>query len=134
MHALRSILTGPGKPPGGERSSSQAPANTNWAAWCAAVCTFSADHQGPLIAQVKPFILRRTKDTVLVDLPPKILQDVYVDASPLQRSLYQDFAASGASQEVQGALQAGVSADADKAPHVFQVCRQVMTAGARVAE
>lgn len=71
--------------------------------------------------QVKPFILRRTKDTVLADLPPKILQDVFVDASPLQRSLYQDFAASDATQEVQGALDAGNPADAEKAPHVFQV-------------
>lgn len=71
--------------------------------------------------QVKPFILRRTKDTVLADLPPKILQDVYVDASPLQRSLYQDFAASGVTQDVQGALETGDTADADKAPHVFQV-------------
>ena len=70
---------------------------------------------------MKPFILRRTKDTVLADLPPKILQDVFVDASPLQRSLYQDFAASDATQEVQGALDAGNPADADKAPHVFQV-------------
>lgn len=70
---------------------------------------------------MKPFILRRTKDAVLADLPPKILQDVFVDASPLQRSLYQDFAASDATQEVQGALEAGQTADADKAPHVFQV-------------
>ena len=75
--------------------------------------------------QVKPFILRRTKDTVLADLPPKILQDVFVEASPLQRSLFQDFAASDATQEVQGALQAGDSAHADKAPHVFQVCHHL---------
>ena len=34
--------------------------------------------------QIKPFVLRRTKDQVLKDLPPKILQDVFVDASPLQ--------------------------------------------------
>ncbi len=29
-------------------------------------------------------MLRRTKDQVLSDLPPKILQDVYVNPSPLQ--------------------------------------------------
>ena len=74
-------------------------------------------------AQVKPFILRRTKDTVLSDLPPKILQDVHIDPSPLQRLLYQDFAASDASQQVEGAIQSEgpTNAVADKAPHVFQV-------------
>lgn len=74
-------------------------------------------------AQVKPFILRRTKDKVLSDLPPKILQDVYIDPSPLQRLLYQDFATSDASHQVQGALKSEgpTNAVADKAPHVFQV-------------
>ena len=38
-----------------------------------------------------PFVLRRTKDAVLADLPPKIVQDVVVDPSPLQRHLYQEF-------------------------------------------
>ena len=36
--------------------------------------------------QIKPFVLRRTKDQVLKDLPPKILQDIFVDPSPLQVS------------------------------------------------
>jgi len=73
---------------------------------------------------VKPFILRRTKDRVLADLPPKILQDVYVDASPLQRLLYQDFDRSEASQEVQGVVKAEAPPEAvtEKTPHVFQVC------------
>ena len=73
--------------------------------------------------QVKPFILRRTKDKVLSDLPPKILQDVYIDPSPLQRLLYQDFAGSHASHQVQAAIQSEGPTDAvvDKAPHVFQV-------------
>ncbi len=35
------------------------------------------------LAQVMPFILRRTKDAVLKDLPPKILQ---VALKPLQSS------------------------------------------------
>ncbi|KAL0040872.1 hypothetical protein WJX79_008076 [Trebouxia sp. C0005] len=72
--------------------------------------------------QVKPFILRRTKDRVLADLPPKILQDVYVDASPLQRLLYQDFDRSEASHEVQGVVKAEAPPDAvaEKTPHVFQ--------------
>ena len=73
---------------------------------------------------MKPFILRRTKDRVLADLPPKIVQDVYVDASPLQRLLYQDFDRSEASQEVQGVVKAEAPPDAvtEKTPHVFQVC------------
>ena len=58
---------------------------------------------------------------MLHDLPPKILQDVYVDASPLQRRLYEDFGRSPASQQVAGSLAAGAAAQgAPKAPHVFQ--------------
>lgn len=41
--------------------------------------------------QVLPFILRRMKEDVLHDLPPKIIQDVNVDLAPLQKKLYQDF-------------------------------------------
>lgn len=36
--------------------------------------------------QVLPFILRRLKEDVLQDLPPKIIQDYYCDLSPLQVS------------------------------------------------
>ncbi len=68
--------------------------------------------RGP--GQVLPFILRRTKEAVLHDLPPKILQDVYVDPSPLQRRLYEDFGRSPASAQI------ATAADV-KAPHVFQV-------------
>ena len=34
--------------------------------------------------QVLPFLLRRVKEDVLQDLPPKIIQDHYVELSPLQ--------------------------------------------------
>ena len=34
--------------------------------------------------QVLPFILRRMKEDVLQDLPPKIIQDYYCELSPLQ--------------------------------------------------
>lgn len=34
--------------------------------------------------QVLPFILRRLKENVLNDLPPKIIQDYYCKLSPLQ--------------------------------------------------
>lgn len=37
--------------------------------------------------QVLPFLLRRLKEDVLQDLPPKIIQDYYCELSPLQVSL-----------------------------------------------
>ncbi|XP_041978415.1 TATA-binding protein-associated factor 172 [Aricia agestis] len=41
--------------------------------------------------QVLPFLLRRVKEDVLRELPPKITQDYYCELSPLQRSLYELF-------------------------------------------
>lgn len=38
--------------------------------------------------QILPFLLRRMKDTVLKDLPPKIIQDWMCEPSPLQRALF----------------------------------------------
>ncbi|ODQ82572.1 hypothetical protein BABINDRAFT_164345 [Babjeviella inositovora NRRL Y-12698] len=42
--------------------------------------------------QVLPFMLRRLKEDVLSDLPPKIIQDYYCELSELQKKLYKDFA------------------------------------------
>ena len=42
--------------------------------------------------QVLPFLLRRLKEEVLDDLPPKILQNYYCDLSELQKKLFEDFA------------------------------------------
>ena len=78
--------------------------------------------------QVMPFVLRRTKDEVLKDLPPKTVQDVICDPGELQRALYEDFAASQAMAAVTGAVQDGTisSAEGSKSessaapPHVFQ--------------
>ena len=39
-----------------------------------------------------PFVLRRTKDQVLTSLPAMRIEDVYLDLSPLQRTLYDRFA------------------------------------------
>lgn len=41
--------------------------------------------------QVLPFVLRRTKEEVLSDLPPKIIQDYYCELSPLQVSVGPSF-------------------------------------------
>lgn len=54
--------------------------------------------------QVLPFLLRRTKEEVLKDLPPKIIQDYYCEMSQLQMELYQDFAKSNASDNVKKTL------------------------------
>ena len=42
--------------------------------------------------QVLPFLLRRLKEEVLHDLPPKILQNYYCDLSDLQKKLFDEFA------------------------------------------
>lgn len=42
--------------------------------------------------QVLPFLLRRMKEDVLQDLPPKIIQDYYCILSPLQASSLRWFA------------------------------------------
>lgn len=60
-------------------------------------CT-EADHERGLVAteslhrQVLPFVLRRLKDDVLAELPPKIMQDYHCHMTPLQMRLYEDFA------------------------------------------
>lgn len=51
--------------------------------------------------QVLPFLLRRMKEDVLDDLPPKITQDYYCELSPLQEQLYEDFSKSQAHQTLQ---------------------------------
>lgn len=77
--------------------------------------------------KVMPFLLRRTKDEVLSDLPPKIVQDRYCDLSPLQLNLYEKFSHSQAKAEVSNVVQEyGVSGDSEgsssrTSSHVFQV-------------
>lgn len=44
---------------------------------------------GVVINRTRPFVLRRTKEAVLDDLPPKIETDVYLDLTVPQRALYQ---------------------------------------------
>ena len=59
---------------------------------------------GRLHKQVMPFVMRRTKDEVLKDLPPKIIQDVYVDLSPMQKRLYDAFEGSAAKTDVEAVV------------------------------
>lgn len=66
--------------------------------------------------QVLPFLLRRLKEEVLNDLPPKIIQNYYCDPSELQKKLFEDF-----SKKEQKELQdkVGSSERSDK-EHIFQ--------------
>ncbi|RDW93333.1 DNA-binding ATPase [Aspergillus mulundensis] len=66
--------------------------------------------------QVLPFLLRRLKEEVLNDLPPKIIQNYYCDPSDLQKKLFEDF-----TKKEQKALQdkMGSSEKSDK-EHIFQ--------------
>ncbi|KAF2712965.1 hypothetical protein K504DRAFT_497801 [Pleomassaria siparia CBS 279.74] len=66
--------------------------------------------------QVLPFLLRRLKEEVLDDLPPKILQNYYCDLSDLQRKLFEDFSKKEG-KEIQN--KAG-SADRESKQHIFQ--------------
>ena len=73
--------------------------------------------------QVLPFLLRRLKEDVLNDLPPKIIQDYYCELSEVQKLLYDDFSKSEAKTEVEGVIQSTTSGKSDKddgQKHVFQ--------------
>ena len=77
--------------------------------------------------QVLPFILRRLKEDVLKDLPPKIMQDYYCDLSPLQVELYEDFAKSRAKRAVDDTVSGGEGEVREKkgdkhggTTHIFQ--------------
>jgi len=41
-----------------------------------------------LIRRTRPFILRRTKDMIAAELPPKVETDIYLEMSPRQKALY----------------------------------------------
>lgn len=66
--------------------------------------------------QVLPFLLRRLKEEVLNDLPPKILQNYYCDLSDLQKKLFEDFTRKEGSKLAQ---EAG-SGDKEAKQHIFQ--------------
>ncbi|KAL1409070.1 TATA-binding protein-associated factor mot1 [Vanrija albida] len=68
--------------------------------------------------QVLPFLLRRLKEDVLKDLPPKIIQDYYCELSDVQKALYDEFANSRAAEEA-GEVTSG-GADSGAPMHVFQ--------------
>ncbi|XP_059619603.1 TATA-binding protein-associated factor 172 [Phlebotomus argentipes] len=73
--------------------------------------------------QVLPFLLRRVKEDVLTDLPPKITQDLLCELSPLQERLYEDFSKTHFNTELQDCIDGMGSEVAQKRPHVFQALR-----------
>ncbi|CAI2172682.1 1119_t:CDS:10 [Funneliformis geosporum] len=73
--------------------------------------------------QVLPFLLRRLKEDVLNDLPPKIIQDYYCELSDLQKQLYEQFAKSQAKSSVESELGSEEPIEEEgekKATHIFQ--------------
>ncbi|KAI5159136.1 TATA-binding protein-associated factor [Nematocida ausubeli] len=46
---------------------------------------------------VLPFILRRMKEAVLSDLPPKVISDIYVELEEVQRKVYDEISVEGES-------------------------------------
>lgn len=66
--------------------------------------------------QVLPFLLRRLKEEVLDDLPPKILQNYYCDLSDLQKKLFEDFTKKEGTKLQENAA----SSDKESKQHIFQ--------------
>ncbi|WFD35447.1 TATA-binding protein-associated factor mot1 [Malassezia cuniculi] len=54
--------------------------------------------------QILPFLLRRLKEDVLDDLPPKIIQDVECDLGEVQKQLYDEFVRSKARERAENEL------------------------------
>ncbi|XP_037082092.1 TATA-binding protein-associated factor 172-like [Pollicipes pollicipes] len=71
--------------------------------------------------QVLPFLLRRLKEDVLDDLPPKITQDYYCELSDVQKRLYEAFTRSQAQLSLVEGLESAETGRSERAPaHVFQ--------------
>lgn len=71
--------------------------------------------------QVLPFLLRRVKEDVLTDLPPKITQDLLCELSPLQERLYEDFSRTHLNPEIKDCLENGGELSAKT--HIFHALR-----------
>jgi TATA-binding protein-associated factor len=81
---------------------------------CVASLALEALHK-----QVLPFLLRRLKEDVLNDLPPKIIQDYQCDLSELQKQLYDAYANSQAMASAQSAVHDSKD-NAVSQKHIFQ--------------
>ncbi|XP_053957908.1 TATA-binding protein-associated factor 172 [Anastrepha ludens] len=74
--------------------------------------------------QVLPFLLRRVKEDVLTDLPPKITQDLLCELSPLQERLYEDFSRTHLHSHWKDCLESIADSDSiSKKAHIFHDLR-----------
>lgn len=73
--------------------------------------------------QVLPFLLRRVKEDVLTDLPPKITQDLLCELSPLQERLYEDFSKTHLNSEIKDCIENLSGDNINKKTHIFQALR-----------
>lgn len=73
--------------------------------------------------QVLPFLLRRVKEDVLTDLPPKITQDLLCELSTLQERLYEDFSKTHLNSDIKDCIENMDGKDVHKKTHVFQALR-----------
>lgn len=83
--------------------------------------------------QVMPFLLRRTKDEVLSDLPEKIIQDRFCDLSPVQLKLYERFSGSHVRQEISSIVKSNEtevpqesSGSTKASSHIFQALQYLL--------
>jgi TATA-binding protein-associated factor len=70
--------------------------------------------------QVLPFMLRRMKDDVLQDLPPKIIQDYYCNFSPIQVVLYESISKDMVKSEQEMPQTELKGGSTSQHPHIFQ--------------
>lgn len=79
-----------------------------------------ADEDRPdlLRDRVAGVLLRRTKDQVLGDLPPKLIHDAYIDLGPAQRSTYE-------AAEKEGVYRLNDLGDEITIEHVFDLIRRL---------
>ena len=73
--------------------------------------------------QVLPFLLRRLKEDVLSDLPPKIIQDYYCELSDVQKYMYDDFSQSSAHLSAEDVVRSSSSEKSESKggqQHIFQ--------------
>ena len=66
--------------------------------------------------QVLPFLLRRMKEQVLDDLPPKIIQNYYCDLSEVQRDLFEAFT----KKQSQKLVTSATDGSKEGKQHIFQ--------------
>ena len=72
--------------------------------------------------QVLPFLLRRMKEDVLDDLPPKIIQDYFCNLTPLQQKLYSKI---GAGIDASSITYGSQDEEAKDTPHIFQTLQEM---------